>query len=445
MPDITAPLDVLPPTLGAVAAAVRSAGTRMVTDSFHAACEDAPLASLQVLRRTQFDMVLTFTEQKSEVFLFFERNRVTRRLMEANLQMRIELEAHSMRKAVELQPVRHRTGIPAFLVWRPAPADLATYAPPGATADNTILFRWGPSGARNCLAIMNPDKRENALVRFTRAGIPGPVEPRKLDQQGKTYPAEAFIELMLELRNWTLQEIPATTTVEVREAGAWAVAFRVLDSIAKGYAVAALEMAGGPRMPLDLGYGITAYRAHLHLWVKRDGKLTYSDSPGASKVDAEARIVPGADAIETAINLLPPDFLASGALFDSFIAALLDRADDIESPQLRNLIGPFRDYINAAKPNATVVRVTRNDRDVNLFVLPGRDRAGVPSTLWMRAECDVDVTVSPPKVRLDTSAVSLIHLLHSGFERMKYEWVSYFLEFAADLQKWLREVVEPNA
>ena len=446
--DDLAPLEELPRATRELARATLQAGRTLVSASVAGlSAEPSAPRALHAIRRTVLQLHFFIARSGEEIiFFFFKKQLATIRPLEARLQLALHAvpdspapapaPTHSGATLAAAEACSYRLLVPPFLKARPSAEELASYAPPGTTAENGILLCIGPEG-RHVLGIRDPEAEAGAAAVYTT----------QTRQPLTGWPAEPFLELTETLRAWltatkaTDQEVSLALPTDP---GAMSDVHATLYWFVEAYRSVEAEQKADQARPLPQPlasiaprYRIEDYTAELSLCVDRTGHFATPKErqPVALGMHLEVRRELGA--LVARITLMPPDFLSSGTLRATFLQQL---KKSLSSGRLKKLgmtqADHWSSFVDSATERAVVLRTNReNDTDTDVVVLPGtwQDQ---PRTLILQVTAKVDVNAQPLNVQL--SGVALSYDSQASAQALLDDGtVTYFMRLMTALKDWL--------
>jgi len=448
MSNVLAPLEELPITTRQLVTATLRSGRQLLKESAANLTESQLRlsAGLWTIRRAAIDLRFLIARQGEEVFFFFVRRQLpTVQPLRARLQVSFQTAAPTV-PSDEFPPAyQKRRGreealyclqIPFFLWARPSQEEWAQNAPLGTTADNGVLFRLGKEG-RSVLGIRSPELGTRAACSYKEEGSAA----RLLTG----WPVEPFLEFAQTLRAWLMGEQSRCTELDLElpsDPSQMSDVHVTLYWFVEGFR--AMEAANqepdpksDPLAPIIPSYEPTEYRAEISLSVDEKGHFATAQSRDLVCLGMRLSVRRECGTLLARVALEPPDFLCSGGLRDSFLAALRQSVPRSVPPSfdLREA-GVWSDFVSSAEARAVVFRVAKDGEiDEDVVILPGRVQ-GSARTLILKTSAVVDASAQPAKIRLYRAALSYDSQV-AGPQSLDDETVGYFLRLARVLKDWL--------
>jgi hypothetical protein len=393
------------------------------------------LAEINYLRTIDLDWQISFIKSgTSTIFFIFHKQKETWVMLDASVSLNVRI-ANTLepRPRPAIEDIHRMVRFPTFFWADPSDSEISTFGPPGATRGNTIFFKLG--SGQNIFAISNPELGKKATLRYSPGRIPGPVEP----QDGK-YSLAPFLDLTRTLRDWLARDKPSSAAIRLVGApGKDTPVHQILTALLQAYVDSSESLAKASSDDLFLPYVIDRYHLSLNLRVRADGSLAEKKEEEQFRLILDASIKNGPPP-ESSVDLMPPDFLIGGALFDAFFSALQPPS---AVQALANALGInpgfLRPFIADAKSTAIIFRIDREeDRDEDLMVLSG-ELTGSQTTLIIKAFFRVKAERDPPTVELDEDTIEILRITSAGPPTglIPFKFVNYYLLLASSLRHWL--------
>lgn len=449
MSDVIAPLEQLPQTTQALmAATLKAAATTLTASEDRIHSEPLHRAALWAVRKTALDLRFLIARDGEEVLFFFVKRQLPTAIA-LSVRLRVVIEAHP--PASPLEPNRpaipgqakmessdraqHQLRIPPFLWLKPDAAALSLYAPPESTSRRAVLFRVG-TAAQSVLAIRDPEDARKAMLCLTPVGKP--VRPLPVRA------AEPFLLLAETLRDWLLSSMSTATLHEVRipENPSQQTDVHVtLHWFVESFL--AMERASPSpdieaRGSLNPRYLVSCFQAELQLAVDDSGLLATEKTKTRTELGMRLRLTRERGQLRALIDLLPPDFLCSGPLRESFLTALEARCRRGGPPLPQLASGDaWSSFLSSARSRAVVLRTGKTGaHDQEVFILPGTC-GEKPRTVLVRAVAQVDTRPQTPQVALSQESIAYDSFAPTP-QLLDEEITGYFLRLSASLRDWLR-------
>jgi len=429
------PLAELPKDITSLTGLVPEIGRGLTSVSVDRWFREPSLAEINYLRTIDLDWQISFTKSgASTIFFIFHKKKEDWVMLDANVSLNVRIaNTQEPRPRPAVENIHRRVRFPTFFWADPSASEITTFGPPGATRENTIFFKLG--SGENIFAISNPELGKKATLRYSPERIPGPVEP----QNGK-YSLAPFLDLTATLRNWLLLDKPSSAAIELEGTPSKDTpVHEILTALLQAYVDSNDSLAKSPADDLFLPYVIDRYDFSLNVRLRADGSLAESKEEEQFRLILDASTKNGPPPV-TSVDLLPPDFLIGGALFDAFFSALQPPgAVQALADALGINPGFVRPFIADAKSTAIIFRIDRDeDEDEDVMVLSG-ELLGSPTTLIVRALFRVKAEKDPPTVELNEDSVEILRITGAGPPTgpIPFKFVSYYLLLASGLRHWL--------
>ena len=413
---------------------VPEVGRRLTAVSVNRWFKEPSLAEVNYLRTIDLDWQISFTKSgTSTILFFFHKKKEDWVMLDASVSLNVRIaNTQEPRPRPAIEDIHRLVRFPTFFWVNPSDAEITTFGPPGATRGNTIFFKLG--SGENIFAISNPELGKKATLRYSPQRIPGQVEP----QDGK-YSLAPFIDLTLTLRDWLLKDKPASAAIELVGAPSKDTPVHaILTALLQAYVDSNESLATAPSDDLFLPYVIDRFDFSLNVRLRADGSLAEKKEEEQFRLVLDASTKSGPPPV-TSVDLLPPDFLISGALFDAFFSALQPpSAVQALADALGINPGFVRPFIADAQSTAIIFRIDRDDDlDEDVMVLSGQ-LTGSPTTLIVKASFRVRAEKDPPTVELDEDTVEILKITGAGPPTgpIPFKFVSYYLLLASGLRHW---------
>ncbi|HEX6044926.1 MAG TPA: hypothetical protein VFZ22_10590 [Pyrinomonadaceae bacterium] len=429
------PLAELPRDITSLTSMIPGIGSKVTAVSVDRWPKLPGLAEINYLRLVKLDWRINFSKTKTSVFFFFRRRQATWVMLAARVSLNVRAASPlEPRPAPAIDDIRRLVRFPSFFWVDPSAEEIQMFGPPGATKENTVFFKLG--SGRNILAITNPELGKKATLRYSRSGIPGPVEP-----QDKKYSLAPFVDLTWTIRDWLAQGKPSSAAIQLTGAPSQDTpVHQIMTALLQAYVDSAASLAAPPANPLFVSYVLDGYEISLNLRVRTDGSLAEKKEEEAFRVVIAATTKPGPPPM-TSVDLEPPDFLINGDLFDAFFSAftapdpLKDLADAVGVQP-----GFLRLFLARAKATAAIFRIARREKfDDDLLILSG-ELAGSPTTLVIKASFSVNAEKDPPSVELKNEPIRVLKIvgdISDPSAKIPFEFVEFYLLLASSLRHWL--------
>lgn len=344
-----------------------------------------------------------------------------------------------------------RLTLPGFVVLKPTSTQLEAYGPRRATPENTILLELGDALR---LAVKDPEEGTgwfDADLRLTRGGVD--IKPIK---DGERWLFMPFQRLLARVRDWVLgrgerEELTLARLPETRSSF-WeliAVFARLYiggqSALSEGFE--ATWPARGeetserhPMAEFRTRFALSSFAATSKLLLNKAGRLaTRSD-----KDTIQLRLKAEADQNRITVDLQPPDFLASGPIYQQFLEALRsDMAAELlaklksESGAANLTASELAALLSASHTEIEVFRVSRGSTDRDVFVVQGALR-GEAKVVITRADFAVDVLAEPPRVSFKAGSLELLHFgdRDAAEPDVHEDAIDYFLQLITQIKTW---------
>ena len=430
------PLTQLPKDITGLARMLPSISSQVTSASVDRWAHEPGLAEINYLRSVKLDWQLSFSKSGTSKILFiFRRKKMPWVMLAAGVSLTFRVaNPLESRPRPAIEDVRRLVRFPSFFLANPTQEQLTRFAPPGATKENTVMFRLG--SGKNTLAITNPELGKKATLRYSRGEVPGPVEP----QDGK-YSLAQFVDLASTIRDWLANDKPSSAATELTGPPSEDTAVhQILTALLQAYVDSSDGLASAIVKDPFIAYVIEGYELSLNLRVREDGSLAEKKEEEAFRVIVDAAVTPGPPPT-ISVDLEPPDFLISGNLFDAFFSALTPEGP-VRALAKAAQVNPgfMRLFIAGAKQTATIFRIERDGkRDVDLMILSG-ELTGSPTTLVIKASFMVKTEKDPPSVELDEDSVEILKIVGNASDptaQIPFRFVDYYLLLASSLRHWL--------
>jgi hypothetical protein len=333
-----------------------------------------------------------------------------------------------------IDEIHRMVRFPTFFWADPSDSDISTFGPPGATRDNTVFFKLG--SAQNIFAISNPELEEDATLRYSPGGVPGPVEP----QDGE-YSLAPFLDLTFTLRDWLARDKPSSAAISLTGTPSRDTPIHeILTTLLQAYVDSNESLAKASSDDLFAPYVLDRYDLSLNVRIRADGSLAEKKEDEQFRLVIDATTKNGPPPV-ISVDLMPPDFLIGGSLFDAFFSAFLDPSG-VQALASELHITPaesLRPFIADAKSTAVIFRIDRDeDHDDDVVVLSGNLR-GTQTTLIIKASFRVNADKDPPSVRLLNDEIRILKISGDGEPtgEIPFRFVKYYLLLASGLRHWL--------
>jgi hypothetical protein len=444
---MAAPVHQIPDQIAGLASAIAAGGrtvTRAFVDRWSLPPEEALVAYLP---SASAGLRLLFTTSNTHTILFFFHvkdpvNMIFDASVSFNVNTVSDLGPPELPVAIENLQVSFR--LPSFLIAFPTREQLDKFGfGADSTSKNTVLLALGPAHS-DFLAVMNPETGKKASVRYSPAGVPGPVEPKN----GK-YSLVWVLAFVRTLGTWVASDLQDSdarhvvlTSDETSVAG-------VVYFLLKAFAQSNQALLQPDKAVLQLPeifqktYFVNQYQADIKLRLRPDGTLADADSPDTSQLTLNVRVrdsqPPAAE-----ITAVPNELSISGPLRDAFVHAL--QFDVMRSTWAsllhvnQGFVGPFFD---SAAATAAVFRIARDKSvDIDVVVLTG-ELQGTLKTVVLTAQFRVNASHDPPKVSvLNEESIEILAMApgDGGNVVVGFDPVKFILTFLTNIRHWIGEL-----
>jgi hypothetical protein len=381
------------------------------------------------------------------IFFFVRREGAERVVLDASIEFRLTPNEFTSPPLTMLpEAIAHFAVPPPFLVLEPSAADRQEFSfALGVPADRVLVLEL----RAGTLAVFKPESGRDARIAWRLRGA-NAFSRLDLDSAGEEA-AEVFVSLARTVGQWVGRgfedgrEVPLDITAVATRAP---VLHEIFHSICDAWARAYNETAAssGEFLP---GYEVQDYRGSILLRLKPDGAVARNDDDDPFQLLLTIRIRTQDGVPRSRIAVGPPDFLAAGALRDSFLVALNGPgAFDELAAQLNTHDNDgqlrLRSFVLAAFPSALVFRVKRMtsdggaDRDTDAIIYSGAIE-GREASLAVRADFIVSGGAAGRRVEYvpGTQEVLYSNLPVGSTVRPKRDLTRYGLRLLASMENWI--------
>jgi hypothetical protein len=387
----------LPERYAALGAAVRSAGEQMLAGEAAVLASEPIFPTYPLLRNATVTTRIFLEKQDRRVVFFFPREGKQQTILDVVVRFRSVLSPPPPSPLPPLEPrqIRHYAVVPPFLFPVMDAADTIRYlavlglAPEQASEAIFVRFEVG------VLAI----HRRTLEIAWPLGGL------RKLDVSLPDY-VNPLLAIARNIGFWmqedaeTGREFPCQVPVPGGRAVADPVldVASILDALIRAWCatVAAVENRTGGGASSE--YIVNDYQADTILRLDSNGALAFEESDDLFQLLAGLRLWEEPSGPRSRITLHPPDFLASGDVFDALMDALEEEAPvKAMAPKLGGAAA-VRAFLKSAKGGGhftrSVMRVRRGrkdkrDPDTDIFYLVGELNGIAPAHVMVRARVRV--------------------------------------------------------
>ncbi len=436
-----APISLIPEKIGRLAAGIAAGGlnvTRAFVDRWAGSPETALVG---YLRSALCNFRLTFTRSSSKTILFvFRQEGPVKVVFDATVSFEIN---SSSDLSPWIPPALSDVGVvlvlPSFLVGVPTRQQLDRFAfGADSTAANTLLLALGPDRS-DILAVMNPEAGEDALIRYSPGGNPGPIEPA-----AARYSLRWVLSFIRTLGSWMESDLSASASrpavVSQDEESVSGVLYYLLQAFVNASQELSAGAAEAARLPdiFQKTYEVNGYQADLKLRLRPDGKLSDAEDFETTQLTLRLRVRDGEPRIAE-ITAIPNELAVSGSLAASFFACLQFGVDEETWVSLlgvdRVFVGPF---FHTAQDYA-VFRISRDEfADTDVVILRGFLK-GVVTTVVLTARFTVDMKKDAPEVQLPRQdSIQILAIApDEGTATVGFGAVSFLLQYLVNLRRWI--------
>ncbi|MEO8657320.1 MAG: hypothetical protein ABI693_02570 [Bryobacteraceae bacterium] len=388
----------LPERYAALGAAVRRAGEQLLAGETAVLASGPILPTYPLLRKATVTTRVFLEKQDRRVVFFFPREGKPQTILDVVVRFRSVLSPPPPIPLPPLEPrqIRHFTVVPPFLfpvmdvVERNRYLAVLRLAP--EQAKEAIFFRFEVG----VLAI----HRRTFEIAWPLGGL------RKLDASLPDY-VNPLLAIARNIGFWmqedpeTGRELPCQVPTPDGRAAADPVldVASILDALIRAWCatVAAVENRSGfDAAPSE--YIVNDYQADTILRLDSSGTVTFEESDDLFQLLAGLRLWEEPSGPRSRITLRPPDFLASGDVFDALMDALAEEAPVKAMAPTLGGVAAARAFLESAKGGGhftrSVMRVRRGrkdkrDPDTDLFYLVGELNGIAPAHVMVRARVRV--------------------------------------------------------
>lgn len=433
------PISQIPPGLATLASGV-AAGGRAITRSFVDRWQDPVESALTAYipsATCQFRLLFSRTDEHKILWIPFGKK--TQVVFDATVSFQLNsISDLSMQEgSVDVGALSAAVVAPSFLVTRPSRADLDRFGfGADSTAANTILLRLGPDRA-HILAVMNPETRKKARIRYSPNGIPGEEQPKK-----NKYSLDWVLAFVRTLGAWIESD---TMTEAAREPFSVAdentvpgVLFYLLQAYSACYSKVASPSPEAMLLPaiFQKRFVIEGYGADVKLRLAADGTLSDGKDFESSQLTLRLRVRRTA----AEITAIPNELSTADRLTASFVAALEFNVDENDWADRLNVSRVFvRPFFQTAQDQAAVLRIARdNHADTDVVILTGM-LAGMRRTVMLSARFTVNMKKDPPDVDVTPDSIEVLAIApeNGAGVVVGLDAVDFLLKYLVNLRHWM--------
>jgi hypothetical protein len=404
-----------------------------------------------LLREATVNAIFSIIAESQQAILFvFRRAGGDVVVLDSSIQFRIAPAVFAAAPLpMQADAIAHFSVLPPFVVRKPAAADIRDFtAVLGGTPE---LFLEVPDGM---LAMAHLDSLEDARVAW-RASKRRSVSLALNPPNPAAMPA--FVSLAQGIGQWVAkgfdggEEVALDIGLVATRAPA---VHEILDRICEAWSEVWNETAVATFAPRSLlqaflpGFSVADFAGSVQLRLNADGTIATTNDQDTFQLLLEVQVSAPNGAPRSRICVGPPDFLVSGQLHSSFLAALhgengFDETAgllEVHDPEARVQLSAF---LLGCMPSALVFRVKRGrpaqgkHRDLDLVMYSG-DWSGKPAALVLSAEFLVG---SQPEVSMEyvagTQRVVYSSLAIGAQVQPQPVLAIYCLRLLASLRNWL--------
>jgi hypothetical protein len=405
-----------------------------------------------LLREATVTVAFSIVAESQRVILFvFRRGDGEVVVLDTSIQFRIAPAVFTAAPvAMQTDAIAHFSVLPPFFVRSPSPVDIREFTEVlGVTPELMLQISDGalamacldsPADARVAWRASNSNSASSL-----RPGHPDPASMR------------AFLSLAQSIGQWVSQgfdqgeEVPLDTGALAARAPAIR---EILERLCEGWTGVWNETAVATYAPSSLldafhpGFSVEDYTGSVQLRLNADGTVATSNGQDTFQLLLKVQVSAPNGVPRSRISVGPPDFLVSGQLHSSFLAALHGEKGFSETAALLGVNDPeeqvqLSSFLLACLPSALVFRVTRGKpsqgkhRDLDLVIYSG-DWNGEPASLVLSAEF---LASSDPQVPADyvagTQRVVYSSLAVGARIQPQPVLAAYCIRLFASMRNWL--------